>query len=118
MRSYWRLVRTNRNFRRLWFAQIVSETGDWFYMVALYAMLLEFTGHAEVLGFAFVLQVLPQAITGPFAGVINDHFSRKRVMIFTDIARFLIIGCVLFIRSASQVWIIYPLLFTETIMWG
>lgn len=118
MRSYWRLLRNNRNFRRLWIAQVVSETGDWFYMVALYAMLLEFTGRAEVLGIAFVLQVLPQALTGPIAGVINDHFSRKRVMVFTDIARFLIISCVLFIRSASQVWMIYPLLFIETVMWG
>ena len=67
--SYFRLVRGNANFRRLWIAQIVSETGDWFYMVALYAMLLEFTGSAQVLGFAFVLQVLPQALTGPLAGV-------------------------------------------------
>lgn len=118
LRSYWQLVRHNRNFRRLWLAQIVSETGDWFYMVALYAMLLEFTGRAEVLGIAFVLQVLPQALTGPFAGVINDHFSRKRVMIFTDLARFVIIGCVLFVRSAATVWMIYPLLFIETVMWG
>ena len=118
LRSYWNLVRSNRNFRRLWIAQIVSETGDWFYMVALYAMLLEFTGRAQVLGFAFVLQVLPQALTGPIAGVINDHFSRKRVMIFTDIARFVIIGCVLFVRTASRVWMIYPLLFIETVMWG
>jgi MFS family permease len=118
LRSYWRLVRHNRNFRRLWIAQIVSETGDWFYMVALYAMLLEFTGRAEVLGIAFVLQVLPQALTGPFAGVINDHFSRKRVMVFTDVARFVIIGCVLFVRSPATVWLIYPLLFLETVMWG
>ncbi len=118
MRSYWRLLRYNRNFRRLWIAQVVSETGDWFYMVSLYAMLLEFTGRAQVLGFAFVLQVLPQALTGPIAGVINDHFSRKRVMVFSDIARFFIIGSILFVRSASRVWMIYPLLFVETVMWG
>ena len=30
--AYWRLVRRNRNFRRLWLAQIVSEIGDWFYI--------------------------------------------------------------------------------------
>ena len=28
--AYWRLVRANPNFRRLWLAQIVSEMGDWF----------------------------------------------------------------------------------------
>jgi len=116
--SYFRLVRGNINFRRLWIAQIVSETGDWFYMVALYAMLLEFTGSAQVLGFAFVLQVLPQALTGPLAGVINDRLRRKHVMIATDLARAVIVGCVFLVRSPQMVWLIYPLLFLETVMWG
>ena len=116
--SYWRLLRGNRNFRRLWLAQVISETGDWFYMVALYAMLLEFTGRAEVLGLAFALQVLPQALTGPVAGVINDRVSRKRVMIATDLARFVIIALILVVRSPSMLWLVYVLLVSETVMWG
>ena len=116
--SYFRLLRGNANFRRLWFAEIVSELGDWFYMVSLYAMLLEFTGRAESIGLAFALQVLPQALTGPFAGVINDRISRRKVMIFTDLARAVIIGCVLFVRTPGMVWLVYPLLFMETVMWG
>src|SRR3954470_13571219 len=113
-----RLLRGNANFRRMWFAEIISETGDWFYMVSLYAMLLEFTGRAESIGLAFALQVLPQALTGPFAGVINDRISRRKVMIFTDLARAVIIACVLFVRTPEMVWLVYPLLFLETTMWG
>lgn len=116
--TYGRLLRRNRNFRRLWLAQVISETGDWFYMVALYAMLLEFTGRAGVLGLAFALQVLPQALTGPVAGVINDRVSRKRVMIATDVARFVIIALILLVRSPSMLWLIYVLLASETVMWG
>src|SRR5258708_6828086 len=82
----WPRWRTNRNFRRLWLAQVISETGDWFYMVSLYGMLLEFTGRAELLGVAFVLQVFPQALTGTMAGVVNDRISRKRVLIASDLA--------------------------------
>src|SRR5881275_2673953 len=89
--SYVRLLRSNRNFRRLWLAQMISETGDWFYMVTLYAMLLEFTGKAATLGIAFALQVAPQALTGPISGVINDRLPRRSVMIATDLARFFII---------------------------
>ncbi|MGH9492028.1 MAG: MFS transporter [Terriglobales bacterium] len=114
----WRLLHENRNFRRLWLAQVISETGDWFYMVALYAMLLEFTGRAEVLGLAFALQVLPQALTGPVAGVINDRVSRKRVMIASDLARFVIIALILVVRSPNMLWLVYVLLFSETVMWG
>jgi len=36
--AYIRLVRENRNFRRLWLAQIVSEVGDWFYSLAVYSL--------------------------------------------------------------------------------
>ena len=118
MSSYFRLLRSNRNLRRLWLAQVISENGDWFYMVALYAMLLEFTGSAAALGFAFVLQVAPQALTGPMAGVINDRMSRKRVMIVSDVARFGIVGLMLLVRSPRMVWLVWPLLFAETVMWG
>ena len=41
--SYVRLLRDNRNFRRLWAAQIVSEIGDWFYTLSIYSLLLQFT---------------------------------------------------------------------------
>src|SRR3954469_21211384 len=116
--AYYRLIRGNANFRRMWFAEIISEMGDWFYMVSLYAMLLEFTGRAESIGLAFAFQVLPQALTGTFAGVINDRVSRRKVMIFTDIARAVIIACVLLVRTPQTVWLIYPLLFMETVMWG
>ncbi|HZR29560.1 MAG TPA: MFS transporter [Terriglobales bacterium] len=116
--SYLKLLRGNANFRRLWMAQIISEVGDWFYMVALYSMLLEFTGRAELLGIAFVLQVTPQALTSPFAGVINDRLRRQRVMIFSDLARAVIVSCMLLVRSPQIIWLVYPLLVLETVMWG
>ena len=59
--AYWRLVRGNPNFRRLWTAQIVSEIGDWFYTIAVYTLLLQLTGKAQSVGLAITLQVLPQA---------------------------------------------------------
>ena len=67
--SYARLIRRNRNFRRLWLAQIVSEIGDWFYTLSIYTLLLQLTGHAGSVALALVLQVLPQAFAGPTAGV-------------------------------------------------
>jgi hypothetical protein len=63
--SYARLVRGNRNFRRLWLAQIVSEIGDWFYTLSIYTLLLQFTGRASSVALALVLQVLPQTLAGP-----------------------------------------------------
>ena len=89
--SYSRLLRENPNFRLLWYAQIVSELGDGLSTVVIYSMLLEFTGSAQSVAIAYVLQVLPQFFVAPAAGVLNDRLSRKRIMIFADWARALIV---------------------------
>jgi MFS transporter len=115
-RAYLRLVQSNRNFRRLWLAQIVSEIGDWFYTVTLYTLLLQFTGRAQSVGLALVLQVLPQTFAGPSAGVVNDRVRRKRVMITADLLRAGIVLAMLLVRSRSTVWLVFPLLVMETVM--
>jgi MFS family permease len=114
--SYWKLLGENRNFRKLWLAQIVSEVGDWFYTLSIYSLLLELTGHAGSVALALVLQVLPQTFVGPTAGVVNDRVSRKAVMITADITRMLIVLAMLLVRSRSTVWLVYPLLLCETVM--
>jgi hypothetical protein len=114
--SYVRLLRGNRNFRRLWMAQIVSEIGDWFYTLSIYTLLLQLTGHAGSVALALVLQVLPQALVGPTAGMVNDRLKRKHVMIAADMIRFVVVLAMLFVRSRSTVWLVYPLLLAETTM--
>ena len=114
--AYLHLLRENANFRRLWLAQIVSEIGDWFYTLAIYSLLLQLTGRAGSVALALVLQVLPQTFVGPAAGVLNDRVRRRRVMIIADLARFGIVLSMLFVRSRSTVWLVYPLLLLETVM--
>jgi MFS family permease len=114
--SYARLVRRNRNFRHLWLAQIVSEIGDWFYSLAIYTLLLQLTGNASSVALALVLQVLPQTLIGPTAGVVNDRLRRKHVMIAADLLRFGIVLAMLLVRSRATVWLVYPLLVAETTM--
>ncbi len=116
--AYGRLLRDNRDFRLLWLAQIVSELGDWFYAVAIYSLLLELTGQARSVGLAVVLQLLPQVFMAPMAGVINDRLRRRSVMIFADLARIFIVLSMLLVTSVSMVWLIWVLLFCETIMWA
>jgi MFS family permease len=116
--GYVRLLRGNRNFRLLWSAQIVSEIGDWLYAVAIYSLLLEFTGKAQSIALAFVLQVLPQFFVSPSAGILNDRISRKKVMIFADWMRAGIVFCMVFVRTPHSVPLLYVLLVLETVMWA
>jgi len=114
--SYLRLIQENSNFRRLWAAQIVSEIGDCFYSLAVYSLFLESTGQAGSVAFALVLQVLPQTFIGPTAGMVNDRVRRKRVMIAADLGRMLVVLVMLLAQFRSMIWLVCPLLLTETTM--
>jgi MFS family permease len=114
--SYLALLRTNRNYRLLWMAQVVSELGDWFYSLSVFNLLLELTHNkAQSVGLAVVLQVLPHTFAAPTAGVINDRISRRAIMIGADIARFFIVLGMLGVRTPGMVWLVYPLLLLETV---
>jgi MFS family permease len=116
MRSrYFGLLRANRNFRRVWLAQLVSEIGDWFYSLAVYDLLLQLTSSSEAVSWAIILQTLPWFLMTPLAGPIVDRFSRRRLMILADIVRgFVVLGLIL-VRTRSEVWLIYLLLGTEVL---
>jgi predicted MFS family arabinose efflux permease len=116
--AYWHLLRGNRNLRLLWSAQIVSELGDWFYQVAIFSFLLELTGSAQMVAFAFLAQVLPQCFIAPTAGVINDRISRRRVMLFADWARAAIVLAMMLVRTRAMLPLLFVLLLLETICWA
>jgi MFS family permease len=116
--AYRNLLAENRNFRLLWTSQVVSEIGDWLYAVAIYSLLLETTGRAESVALAIVLQLLPQVFIAPAAGVLNDRLSRRAVMIFADFARVFIVLGMLWVTGADRLWLIWVLLFLETVMWA
>ena len=114
--AYARVLSNNANFRRLWIAQVISELGDWFYSVAIFSFLIETTGSAKAMSFAFVLQVLPMTFAAPTAGVINDHMSRRTVMIFADWARAVVTGLMLVAYFLHSLPLLFVLLFLETVM--
>jgi predicted MFS family arabinose efflux permease len=116
--AYWHLLRRNRNLRLLWVAQIVSEMGDWFYSVAIFSFLLELTGSAQMVALAFLMQVLPQAFMAPTAGVINDRISRRKVMMFADWARAIIVLAMMLVRTRQMLPLLYLLLLLETVCWA
>lgn len=114
--QYRALIAGNRNFRKLWIAQIISEIGDWFYAIAIYTLLLELTGRASSVGIALVLQMLPQTLVGPAAGVICDRLPRRALMIFADIVRMVVVLALLLVRTPDMVWLAYVALGVETVM--
>lgn len=107
MNPYFALLRTNRNFRLLYTGQTISQLGDWFNAVAVYALLLDLTHSATAVAWMMIVQFLPMAVVGPLAGVVVDRVDRRRVMIAADLVRGVLILGLLLVRRADQVWIAY-----------
>jgi MFS family permease len=107
VRAAWLLVRRNRNFRLLWMGQIVSQLGDWFSSVALYALLFDLTGSSAAVASLMVAQILPLAMVSPTAGVVVDRVDRRRVMIAADLVRAALVLGLTLVRTESSVWVAY-----------
>ncbi|MBI3493702.1 MAG: MFS transporter [Acidobacteria bacterium] len=107
MNPYLSLLRANRNFRLLYIGQAISQLGDWFNAVAVYALLLDLTGSATAVAWMMIVQFLPVALVGPLAGVVVDRVDRRRLMITADLLRGCLILGLLVVRRADQVWIAY-----------
>src|SRR6188474_1765905 len=107
--GYIDLLRRNRSFRQLWLGQVVSQMGDWFDTIALYTIILKLTGSGRDVGLLLVARFLPSFFFGPISGVIADRFSRRSIMIYSDLLRALVVLGFLFVRRADQLWIIYVL---------
>jgi MFS family permease len=92
----------NRNFFRLWSAQLISQFGDRITQMALIGLSYELSGKqpsamnlAKLLSFT----IIPVFIIGPIAGVFVDRWDRKKVLFVCDIARALLvltIPCIFF----------------------
>ena len=82
--SLWR----NRDFRRLWAGETISQTGT---RVSLLALPLVAAVTLDVtplqMGLLGALVNLPALVVGLFAGVLVDRWRRRRVLIVADLGR-------------------------------
>lgn len=107
--SYVKLLRENPNFRRVWLGEVASSFGDWFNLIATATLVEKLTGSGGALGALFALRMLAPFLASTFAGVLADQHSRRTIMIFTDIARALVVLGFLLVRTPADVWLLYVL---------
>jgi MFS family permease len=105
--GYIELLRGNRSFRQVWLGQVVSQMGDWFDTIALYTIILNLTGSGRAIGLLMVARFVPSFVFGSLSGVVADRFSRRSIMIVSDLLRAVVVLGFLFVRRADQLWIIY-----------
>src|SRR6476619_4708084 len=86
--TYTQLLRRNRSFRRLWLGQAISELGNWFNFIAALGV-VRVVSHAArgVPTIILLSRLVPFTLFSPLAGAFVDRWSRRNVMIATDLLR-------------------------------
>ena len=109
MNTYTNLLGRNHNYRNLWLAKMVSYLGDWFNLLASATLIATLTGSGTAISYLFLARFLPLFFVSPVAGVVADRYSRRQIMIVSDVLRaFTVLGFLL-IRSDELIWLFYLL---------
>ena len=113
----WNRERWKPHFFTIWGGQALSLLGSRLVQFALVWWLTKTTGSATVLALAGMMAYVPIVFLGPFAGVLVDRWSRRRVMVFADtsIAFATAILAILFATGNALVPLVYGLMFVRAV---
>jgi predicted MFS family arabinose efflux permease len=106
--TYMQLLRRNRSFRRLWLGQVVSELGNWFNFIAALGLVRLVSDRAPgATTIILIARLVPFTMFAPLAGAFVDRWSRRKVMIATDLARAVVTLSLLMVHAPEDLWIAY-----------
>jgi len=109
MTSLSALLRQNHNYRYTWIGQVVSEIGDYFNNIAVFALVMEMSGSGLVVSGVMLSRAIPAVLAGPVAGVLLDRLDRKSVMIVSDLVRAAVALAFVFTIRQPRPWLLYLL---------
>ena len=111
--GYVQILKNNHSFRRLFIAQELSYIGDWFTVIALFILAGEASDNSP-LAIAGVLATRSFSLAAmtPFTGMLADRYSRKGLMICSDLAACLVLLIVLQFELLNNLSSVYFLAVT------
>jgi DHA3 family macrolide efflux protein-like MFS transporter len=95
---------SNRNFRFLFAADVLSGFGDRLSVFALFLLVYHMTGRALDMGILMIVQAVPAIVVGPLVGVYIDRTRKKRVLISANLVQGILVFLIPF---AGMVWQVY-----------
>lgn len=100
----------NKGYMTLMSAQAISSIGDWLSIVAIITLVgLKWDASPLEVSFVFLCLAVPMALFGPVAGMVADRFSRKTLMIVSDLVR---AALILILTIVTSLWMVYATLLT------
>jgi len=102
----WQLLRTNRDMRFVFIAQVISFLGDWFVFVALAGYVEDATDSEFLVSLVLVSLSLPSFLASPLAGPVVDRIDRRRLLIGVSGAQALAASGLLLLAE-HRIWVVF-----------
>ena len=90
----------------LWLGQLTSNFGDTLHYIALVVLVYELTGRGVAVAGLVAAEIIPVLLLGPVAGVMIDRFSRKTVLIASDLFRAMLVLSLIWPQGAWHAYIV------------
>ena len=96
----------DRDFRLLWSGMCVSLMGDGAFLVALAWQVYELSDTATAMSLVGIAMTVPTIVFLLVGGVASDRFDRRRIMLASDLLRFVAVGllAVLSLTGMIEIW--------------
>lgn len=95
---------SNAKYRRLWAASVISLLGEWFNTIALFLLILEYSGSEFLLGILFSVRMILFGISQPINGLLADRLNRKSLMLWSNIAQIFLALTFLMVDGPEDMW--------------
>ncbi len=102
--GYFELLKTNRKFRTFWSASVISMLGEWFNTIALFTLILMYSGSEAMLGVLFTIRMLGFAVLQPVTGLLADRWSRKWIMVVSNLIQVFLALSFLMVDGPEDLW--------------
>lgn len=103
----------NRDFVKLWISQGLSQLTSNMLNFILIVRIFEATGSTVAVGLLLALYVAPSLFLGLFAGTFIDLWSKRRILVYTNLAQTLVV--LLYLGVGTKVWPIYSIVLLYSI---
>jgi MFS family permease len=109
-------VLRRRDFALLWTGGLVSVLGDWMLNAALPFFVYEETGSTVATAGMVVARLAPAVVLGSVAGVFVDRWSRKGVLVWSNLLQAGIVTLLVLVPGEGWLWVVFAVAAAQSVL--
>ncbi|MGP1561584.1 MAG: MFS transporter [Helicobacteraceae bacterium] len=111
--NYITLLKTNRQFRLLWYIDVLLSFGSWFTAVSVYDILINFKAGDLMIALIAAFHWLPGILQAPISGIFLDRINPKKLLFILLFVEALATLAFLTVTSKDLLWLMFVFVFIK-----